>query len=392
LSSPSLRIAEPDDPRQNRAAPMRRFVLLPLTLALAAAPALGQDARREQLREAEDALQRRETERDQLRGQAAEAARELEQLRARLVRLAGAQAGDEADVAAQRVRLRALNAREQALTARLTANRQAQARLLGALQLYSRNPPPALLVSPRSATDAARAAILMEAVAPELQRRAQAFRAEADAIAKVRRDAALAGEALFTAESDLADRRAEIEGLIARKTRLELALNRQAEAADLAARALAARVSDLRGLVRGLSRSAPEPAGAGLLDRGVRLRPPVTGALVRGFGQSGATGRAAGLSWRTEPAAQVVAPVAAAVDYAGPLDGWGQVVVLRLGGGDHLVLAGLERVFAGAGRSVAAGEPVGRMPEARGRAAELYMEVRREGTPVDPARWLDARP
>lgn len=371
---------------------MRRLVLLLLTLALVAAPATGQDVRRERLREAEDALARRESERDQLRGQAADTAREVEALRARLVRLAGAQAGDEADVAGQRVRLRALNAREQALSARLAANRQTQARLLGALQLYSRNPPPALLVSPQSATDAARAAILMRGVAPELQRRAQGFRVEAEAIAKVRRDAALAGEELFTAESALADRRAEIEGLIAQKTRLELSLNRQAEAADLAAKTLAARVLDLRGLVRGLSQAAPEPGSNSLLARGVRLRAPVTGALVRRFGEAGGSGRSSGLSWRTEPAAQVTAPVAAAVDYAGPLEGWGQVVVLRLGGGDHLVLAGLERVFAGAGRSVAAGEPVGRMPQARGRAAELYMEIRRDGAPVDPARWLDARP
>lgn len=370
---------------------MRRFVILTLTLGLAAAPALGQDARRDALHEAEEALQRRQTEREQYRGQAADAAKEVEALRARLLKLAGAQSADEADVAVQRDRLRALNAREQALTARLAANRDAQARLLGALQLYSRNPPPALLVSPRSATDAARAAILMRAVAPELEKRARAFQAEADAIAEVRRAAALAGEELFTTESDIADRRAEIEALIAEKSRLESSLNRQAETADLEARALAARVSDLRGLVQGLSRAEPAGAGSGLLDRGVRLKPPVTGVLVRRFGESGSGGRSTGLAWRTEPAAQVLAPVDAEVDYAGPLKGWGQVVVLRLGGDDHLVLAGLDRVFAGVGRRVAAGEPVGRMPEARGRAVELYMEVRRDGAPVDPARWLDAR-
>lgn len=372
---------------------MPRRLALPVCLALlAAVPAVGQDGRADALRRLEDQRRAREAERDQLQTQAAEAAREVAALQARLVRLAGAQVGDEAEVAVQRERLRALNAREAALTARLAANREVQARLLGALQLYRRNPPPPLLVSPASATDAVRAAILMRAVAPELERRGRAFRAEAQAVATVRREAALAGESLFTAESDLADRRAEIEGLIARKTRLELSLNRQAAAADLAAKALAARVRDLRGLVQGLSRAEPPGGGQGLLDRGGRLKPPAVGALVRRFGQAGPTGRSTGLSWRTEPAAQVLSPAGAEVDYAGPLEGWGEVVVLRLGGGDHLVLAGLDQVYAGAGRSVAAGEPVGRMPASKDRAAELYMELRRGGSPVDPARWLDGRP
>jgi septal ring factor EnvC (AmiA/AmiB activator) len=68
------------------------------------------------------------------------------------------------------------------------------------------------------------------------------------------------------------------------------------------------------------------------------------------------------------------------------LKGWGQVLILRLNGGYRIVLAGLDEVNAGVGRSVAAGEPVGRMGTAPG--TELYLEMRRGAEAIDPAPWL----
>ena len=50
------------------------------------------------------------------------------------------------------------------------------------------------------------------------------------------------------------------------------------------------------------------------------------------------------------------------------------------------MLAGLETVLAGPEGTVAAGEPVGRMAEPG--PSDLYFEIRKDGTPVDPAHWL----
>ncbi|MBX7248300.1 MAG: peptidoglycan DD-metalloendopeptidase family protein [Caulobacteraceae bacterium] len=361
---------------------MRRAVLALLVAALAAAPAWGQ---REDGYAIE--LQRRDKarERDALRADAVKAAREVEQLRARLVVLARVQSTDEGTALAQRARLRALSTREQILSARMGAERARQGRLLAALQAYSRHPPPALLVSPRSANDAVRAAILMRAVTPDLQRRAAILQGELDAVAQVRRQAALAGEALFLTESELAERRAETERLIARKIALE---QRYGAAADVAAReveALARRAASLGALVGDLGE---RPAAPQLVPPR-RLGLPVRGSLVRRFGQASGAGRSLGLAFRAGPAAQVLAPAAATVEYAGPLKNWGGVVILRLEGGYRVVLAGLDEVAALSGRRVAAGEPVGRM--ARGKDHELYMEVRRGASAVDPSPWLDAR-
>jgi murein hydrolase activator len=76
------------------------------------------------------------------------------------------------------------------------------------------------------------------------------------------------------------------------------------------------------------------------------------------------------------------------VQYVGPVKGWGVILILRLTGGYHLVLAGLDRSSVSVGQSVAAGQAVGWMPDSRQSTSELYLEVRDQGSPVDPARWL----
>jgi septal ring factor EnvC (AmiA/AmiB activator) len=118
------------------------------------------------------------------------------------------------------------------------------------------------------------------------------------------------------------------------------------------------------------------------------LAAPVQGVLDRRFGDAWPNHtRSQGWSWRVPASAVVLSPAEARVDYAGPLKGWGTVVILRLGGGYRVVLAGLGDAAAEAGQAVSAGEPVGRMANA-GKGAELYLEVRRGAVPVDPAPWL----
>ena len=312
--------------------------------------------------------------------------KELRRLRGELVDLGAAEQSGEGIAERQRAQLMELNAREAALKARIDANRDDLARLLAALQTYQRRPPPPLLVNPRSARDAVRAAILIRAVTPELQARGKVFAAQADAIARLRRSAAAASETLFQAESDIADHRADIDRLLAEKQVLEQRL--YPGDGDPEARALAARSGSVGALVAGLSERPAAPGSAP-----TRLAAPVQGPLVRRFGQSrGPSERAEGWTWRTSPGAPVLSPARARVDYAGPLKNWGPVVILNVGGGHRLVLAGLNSVAVGIGRTVAAGEPVGRMgPAGQGGAApELYLEVRDSAEAVDPARWMTA--
>jgi septal ring factor EnvC (AmiA/AmiB activator) len=355
---------------------MRRALLLLLAAALTApAAASSQGLRGEQAIVKPD-----------YRGEAGRLRREIEELQRELVGLGVAQFEDEGEAVGQRQGLVRLNTREARLQAEIAANRTQLTRLLGALQLYQRDPPPPLFVHAGSARDAARAAVLMKTVAPELERRGEALAEQADAMRKVRRDVALASETLILTESELEERRADIERLIARKSQLERRLLADADAADRTARQLAAQAGSLGELVQDLADYNQPLRQSGVLA----FMQPVQGQLVGRFGEKSGALKAEGLTWRTAGAAQVLAPADARVEYVGPLKGYGLVVILRPSDAYHVVLAGLDQAASGAGRSVAAGEPIGRMANESDAPRELYFEVRRNGEPVDPARWLQA--
>jgi len=249
-------------------------------------------------------------------------------------------------------RLARLNLQETQLSAEQAHNMSQLSRLLSVLEELKRDPPPALLVSPKDAKDAVRAAILVKAMAPELEARARGYAQSAGDMARQRRLAAVESEALFTRDSQAAEATPE------------------PKSAELPLRGPAA------------EESGPTRAPATLLR-------PTPGEVIRRFGAplpSG--GRSNGLTLAAPKAAMVASPGAGLVQYVGPVKGWGVILILRLTGGYHLVLAGLDRPSVSVGQSVAAGQAVGWMPDSRQLTSELYLEVRDQGSPVDPARWL----
>lgn len=249
-------------------------------------------------------------------------------------------------------RLARLNAEETELSAEQAHNMSQLSRLLSVLEQLKRDPPPALLVSPADAKDAVRAAILVKAMTPELQARARAYAQVAADMARQRRLAAVESEALFTRDSEAAEAKPA-------PATPELSL-------------------------RGAQAEAPYPARAP-----DTLFRPAPGQIIRRFGDAlPSGGRSNGVTLAAPKGASVASPGAGLVQYVGPVKGWGVILILRLSGGYHLVLAGLDRSSVSVGQSVAAGQAVGWMPDGRQSTAELYIEVRDQGTPVDPARWL----
>jgi len=360
---------------------MNRPVLLSLLIALSALPAAAaplagrvqEDLEQLQARYRDEVIRAR-----RLRADAAEATVSLAALDRQLTALRRDQTADDIQMSSQRQRLRDLSRREAAIVTELARTRDAQGRLLSALQMMSRRPPPPLLIPADRAVDTVRAAILMKTMAPELKRRADGFQARQAEVARVRRLAVLASERLLTSESAQGDRRAEIEDLVARRTALLAVLKADADRADRASAALQTRIRNLGGRPADVARSEDATPTMRLPAGRARLTAPVAGSPSTRFGRG-----SSGWRWPSS-AGPVVAPAAARVDYAGPLSGWGQVVILDLGPGWRVVIAGLDAVSVTAGDRIADGQPVG-----TGTAGgEVYLELRREDRPVDPAPYL----
>jgi len=127
---------------------------------------------------------------------------------------------------------------------------------------------------------------------------------------------------------------------------------------------------------------------------------PVNGVKTRDFGGTdGRGGTERGVSIATRIGAQVTAPCDGWVVYAAPYRSYGQLLILNAGGGYHVLLAGMERISVDLGQFVLTGEPVGVMGSGPNVASALmagvagtsqpvlYIEFRKDGSPVDPNPW-----
>ncbi len=140
------------------------------------------------------------------------------------------------------------------------------------------------------------------------------------------------------------------------------------------------------------------PTGSGTIASSAQprgqLTSPVAGSIVRSWGDPTEGGPSNGVLYRAPPAAHVVSPCAGRIVFANAFRSYGLLLIVDCGGGYHAVLAGFDRLDAKVGQQVAAGEPVGVMPNwepgVSGNRPALYVELRHDGQPVNPAPWLRA--
>ncbi|MEO0750804.1 MAG: peptidase M23, partial [Pseudomonadota bacterium] len=176
---------------------------------------------------------------------------------------------------------------------------------------------------------------------------------------------------------------------------------------------LIASTETLEGFASGLSEIAVNEVATtlpGISDRKGALPLPVAGTILRRAGEADAAGiTRPGIVMATRPRALVTTPAPATVRYRGPLLDYGNVIILEPQAGILLVIAGLDVVYGEAGEVLPGGSPVGlmagpntgndgpgndlivpRSEEGAGVAnsESLYIEIREQNEPVDPALWF----
>jgi len=128
-----------------------------------------------------------------------------------------------------------------------------------------------------------------------------------------------------------------------------------------------ARPGDARVLDDGGAPATGTPALAYIL--------PVSGSVIAGFG-----GTSRGITLAPRPGAQVVAPAAGRVAFAGRYEGYGRIVILEHDGGWTTLVTDLAQVSPAVGDTLVQGAPLGVAGAGRPR---LTIELRKNGVPVD---------
>src|SRR5690606_21014270 len=129
--------------------------------------------------------------------------------------------------------------------------------------------------------------------------------------------------------------------------------------------------------------ATPEPLARAPAPADYQL--PVAGRAVVGFGAPRTGGVSQGVTLAPREGAQVVAPAAGRVAFAGPYRGYGSIAIIEHGGGWTSLVTGLARADVAVGDQLVAGAPIG---IALPRNPAVTLELRREGTPVNPLDYV----
>ena len=329
-------------------------------------------------------------------------------------------------------RLKPLDDSQRSLRQSLEGRRATIAEVLAALQRIGRHPPPAIMVRPEDALQSVRTAIMLGAVLPEMRVQAEALASDLADLLRIRKEIANEKDRLIRDVASRTEERQRIALLVQERQKQQTETERVLEAERQKSLVLARQVDDLKELIgkveqgldsasraaRAAARAAEgretridlaalndpgrlTPAVAFASARG-RLPIPVNGARIREFGVPDSRGGTEkGVSIAARASAQVTAPCDAWVVYAGPFRNYGQVLILNAGGGYHVVLAGMDRISVNVGQFVLTGEPVAVMGSGSQASATqitgniasspdkpvLYVEFRKDGTPIDPSPW-----
>ena len=351
----------------------------------------GADVDDEKLRRIESAIDEGRQHQDALDARASEIEDEISALQAELIASAAKAQTMEDVVSDLEAGLAPLAAEERAKTSRLRERRAVLAATLGALARLGRRPPEAMVAAPGPAIDTVRGSMLLAAVVPGLGAEALALGAEIAALNRLRGEIDAEQAALEDARRALGKEQHAIERLLRRKAEAKSRTfaEREAEAERLAA--LAAEAADVRALLSELQAATAPEEGPDFAAALGTMPFPARGRLTERFGERTATGTLArGVTIETQPGAQVIAPHDGRIVFAGQFRSYGQLLIIAHGERYHTLLAGLSRVGGVVGQWVLAGEPVGRMSEDEDTKPLLYLEVRRDGDPVNPMAWLAA--
>ena len=407
-----------------------------VAILLSIAPAAAETAPDEKLKAVQQKLEAGKQQSEQLDKQAATLAAEQARLQDASVSAAKSAQDYEGRLTELEGQLKTLDAQAAAKQTTLAADQEREAALLSALEKLSQNPPEAMLFGPKSPVDQVRGAMLLGAAVPQLE--AEAKELQATLVEVNRLKAEISGKRTEMAQKQTAldAERTRIGIMIRQKAALEGQAREAQGQTQKKLAALSSEASDLKDLIvrlererqerdaaakaeakaearRKLAEAAPRdtmpestaiavappdrPKGTDPLTprSGRKMEPgkyavPVAGEIVKRFGESDGFQDSKGLTIRTRSAAQVVAPFDGQIMFAGPFKGYGQILIIDHGGGYHSLLAGIEQIEATVGQRVVAGEPVGVMKSGEP-SPSLYLELRRQGQPINPLPWLVAR-
>lgn len=254
-------------------------------------------------------------------------------------------------------------------------------------------PATAIIASPDNIEQLLRTTSVLRYVNTALKERALQLKTEMATLKNLQEAAAASKQSLDKALTTLEARQKSLNAGIAERQKLQMALTKDHAAAVAKVEALSKQSQSLQELITKLEQSRDRMAIAESTSKQLppsaargNWRLPVAGSILHRFGErKNANESWRGLVMRARAGGAVVAPSAGEVVFTGPFRDYGRMVLLKHKDKHISLLAGMGNITVVLNQQVGRGEPLGSMGNTA--SPELYVELREESKPVDPAAW-----
>ena len=312
----------------------------------------------------------------------------------------------EAGVAAGEARIALLERDRAVLRDRLALRQAPLVRLTAALQLMARRPLGLSVLRPGSLGDMVHLRAVLETMVPAVRRQTAGLRAEIVRARQLQAAVRGAQAGLRADQAHLAERRRSLTMIETRQRLTSRAARGTANREQDRAMTLAEEARDLTSLVGTLEQAGTlrrqlaalpgpvlrpaRPGAAQVAEVAASASPvagldyilPLAGTIVSGFGEASSGGelRARGVTIAARSGAQVVAPAAGRIAFAGRYKGYGRIAIIEHDGGWTTLITDLAAIAPTVGDRVVQGAPLGVAGPGQPR---VTIELRKDGQPID---------
>lgn len=400
----------------------RALILLGISIAFSAGAVPTQD----DLRRIESRIREERQVQQESQRKAAELSGEVNSVQKQMVQLARTIQEKEESLSTLEQKQKQTRARQEELEKRLSLTDKQLVQVVTGMQTLALRPPELIFMNPALPVDMVRSQILMRHSLPVIGGINRQTRSDLAELSQVRSDLQRQIVQIRAARTQLAEKSGQMDRLLQQKSLLQAQYQASQNQARERVQALASQASDLKDLlarleaeqkrqeeqrrqeqmrvtqaaVQRMNRARPSfrmPASGTLLTSRPgapggfaraygRLAYPVRGEITQKFGETTLSGaHTKGMTITGRPRAQVISPFDGTILFAGPFKNYGQLVIIDNGDNYLTLFAGMDRINPVVGQEVLAGEPIGQMRENR---PDLYIEIRKNGQPVDPEPWF----
>lgn len=395
---------------------MRRYIkaIIPIILLSIASSSYAQDVDPSRLEDLQSQSEAEKAREKNIKAEQSKVTKDIKALSVDVRKISSSLAGLQDKQIIILAELDELDQKKAATSAKIIERKESVTQLLAALQRIENNPPPALATSPGDAANASRAGILMKGLTAQFTDRVTELQVDLADFNVIQDKINVSKSELEKNRNVMTSRKSSLQKQVDQKNILERKLNADFAATQKRRLALAQEAQSLQELISRLESktkdivprikpdpdavdSEPESNSRNTAPKPVtftkgdlrfstskgKLHPPAIGKLSKRYSSSHP-----GMSIKLSGGGQIWAPASGRVEFAGPFKNYNQVVILNVGDGYYVLLTGLEQLLVQTDSKVSAGDPVGLMPVNSSSDEKLYIELRKNGSTINPAPWF----